>query len=146
MPFQTPSNRPSSFPKTLKGLITAPPSNLITVVQAVVEASMAFSPLQPATGGLLKAIKMVEVCLFSPLSHAVTQRLLVLAGQKAGQNSAELAELSLSLSDLAAALHGPLQEYECSRPLQQRIENLSRLLSPFHSLLSFVPLTSNFHM
>src|SRR5258706_1308703 len=68
MAFQTRSNRPSSFRKTLKGLITAPPSNLITVVQAVVEASMAFSPLQPATGGLLKAIKMVEGWLFSPQS------------------------------------------------------------------------------
>jgi hypothetical protein len=64
MSLPTPSNRPSPFRKAFRGLITAPRlehSDLMMVMQAMVEASTALSPLQSAAGGLLKAMEMVEV-------------------------------------------------------------------------------------
>ena len=62
------SDRPFLSRKTFRGLITAPQlksSDLMAAVQAVAQASTAFSPLQSASGGLLKAIEMVEVWLVS---------------------------------------------------------------------------------
>ena len=50
--------------KAFRDLIAAPPlkpSDLIAAVQTVAQASTTFSPLQSASGGLLKAIEMVEV-------------------------------------------------------------------------------------
>src|SRR5882762_5738348 len=99
MSLPNPSNPSFSLGKAVKGLVSAPP-DLMMVVQAVVQASVAFSPLQSAAGGLLNAIERVQVRLFSPQSYSISM-FVGLAEQKAGQNSAELAELSSSLFNLA---------------------------------------------
>ena len=75
MSLPSPSNRPSRFRKAFRDLITAPRldlSDLMTVVQAVAEASTALYPLQPAAVGLLKAIEMVEVWFFSIESYSIS--------------------------------------------------------------------------
>jgi len=66
MSLPNPSNPSFSLGKAVKRLVRAPPSDLTIVVQAVVQASIAFSPLQSATGGLLKAIERVQVRPVSP--------------------------------------------------------------------------------
>ena len=72
MSSPTPTDTKFSFRKTLKGFVKVPqPSVLIPVLQVVVQASSAFTPLQSAAGGLLKVIEIVEVC-FSPQSSSIS--------------------------------------------------------------------------
>jgi len=64
MSAPTPSGSGFSFRRALKGLadITAPrSSDLVPILQLVVQASPAFPPLQSAAGGLLKIMETVQV-------------------------------------------------------------------------------------
>src|SRR5258706_15793664 len=118
MSSPSPFNRRSRFRKAFRDLTTAPRldlSDLMTVVQAVAEASTALSPLQPAAGGLLKAIKMVEVWFFSVESDSISV-VVGLAEQKSGQNAADIVELSASFSKLVETLKGPLRDTEACSP------------------------------
>ena len=106
-------------------------SALIPVLQAIVQASPAFPPLQSASGGLLKIMETMEVCRFFSQSCDIVLA-THFSTQKAAQNSEDVAELTTVFSNLVTMLHGPLQNVEaCTPALRQRIETLSRSLHLF---------------
>jgi len=51
----------TSFRKMLKKKLTPRPAAIIPILQLVVQASAAFTPLQSAAGGLLKIMELVDV-------------------------------------------------------------------------------------
>ena len=137
-----------SFCKVVKALfVKAPrPMVLIPVLQIVVQASAAFTPLQSAAGGLLKVMEIAEVRRCSSFYPHNASRITIGVGQKAARNKEDMAELATTFSKLITMLQGLQNADSCPAALRQRIEMLARSAEscPHQSLRSYADARSQF--
>ena len=119
------------------------PSVLIPILNVLVEASTAFTPLQSAAGGLLKVVQVFEVRLIPLWYRSILPSFIVPAwGQKTGANKRDVAALEKSLKSLITMLQGPLDNPDrCPPTLRQRINRLFRSHFVIASMSS--PVVSN---